>query len=168
MTIKIRRGIFETNSSSTHSISIALGLPPTDIELTPDEQRLLEKLEGSSALLDRLTPDEDGVLRLEYCNREFGWERETYTDAGTKAVYCFIDQRGNEDRLKMLKEVLMEQTKAVAVDFGYDPEADYRSGEWGYIDHQSAGTSDPAFADKETLRNFIFNRHSRLETDNDN
>ena len=43
---------------------------------------------------------------------------------------------------------------------------------WGYIDHQSiegdGGAGEPAVESEGTLRNFIFNPKSSLETDNDN
>jgi len=166
--LKIRRGVFETNSSSTHSISIGDGLPPSCSNLTPEEEAVLRKLERTDYLLDRsLTPGCDGVLRID-ANKEFGWEVEDYQDAATKAMYCYIDQYQRKDRIKMLKEVLMEQTKATDVEFRYEPDSGYGEGKYGYIDHQSDGTSDDAFIDKETLRNFIFNQRSILRIDNDN
>lgn len=169
--LKIRYGVFETNSSSTHSISIAPGLAPAGIDLTADELWMLNTLEGAGkALLDcSLIPRDDGILEIKDVNTmEFGWEERTYSDASTKAMYCYIDQYLNKDKVKMLEEVLMEQTLARSVRFHYNPEADCDSPMYGYIDHQSIGTSEPAFANKETLRNFIFNKHSELGTDNDN
>lgn len=167
--IKIRRGVFETNSSSSHSISITPGLPPAGVELTPDEIQMLNKLEGGRGLLDySLVPDDDGVLRIKGVETEFGWEIQTYADAGTKAIYCYIDQYGKQDKIQMLEEVLMEQTLATDVRFYYNPGAEYGEPGNGYIDHQSQGTSDAAFASKDALRNFIFNKHSFLKTDHDN
>lgn len=140
---KTRKGVFETNSSSTHSISIAVG--------------------GNDELLDTIIPNEDGIIILS--GGEFGWEVEEYTDALTKANYCVVDQEGNDERIEMLKRVIMKQTGASVVvieptDDDYYP--------LGYVDHQSSGTSSEAFESDETLRGFIFNKNSILYTDNDN
>jgi hypothetical protein len=62
MARKIRIGMFETNSSSCHSIVIGCKTP---------NQKL---------------GDENGVITIE--PDEFGWEIETYDDARTKASYC--------------------------------------------------------------------------------
>ncbi len=172
--LKIRRGVFETNSSSTHSISIVSGLAPDGVALSAEELEMLNRLDGGKGLLDcSMVPDDDGVLRIDGFTTEFGWEIETYSDARTKAMYCYIDQYARKDRLRMLEEVLTEQTKATAVEFLCDPVSDLEAYEHkynreGYIDHQSRGTSDSAFDSKEKLRNFIFNKHSTLRTDNDN
>lgn len=127
----IRRSVFETNSSSTHSISI-VGVAP--------------KRTGTTG----------GSLELGF--GEYGWEIEDYNDWVSKADYCAIDNKNNEDRLDLLKKVIEKQTGIKNISFNFT----------GYIDHQSAGTSDDAFNDEETLRNFIFSNSSYLHTDNDN
>ncbi len=128
----IRRKVFETNSSSTHSISISNGITDSII-----------------------APDYDNIIRL--TGGDFGWEQCIYHNAMDKANYCAQDQEYNEDNLVMLKEVIEEHT-------GYPVEIDL----YGYIDHQSKGTSNEAFENKETLENFIFNSNCYIETDNDN
>lgn len=141
---KIRKGVFETNSSSTHSISIAVG--------------------NNEGLLDTIVPNEDGVIVL--TGGEFGWEIEEYNDAITKANYCAIDQLNNDERVEMLKRVIKEQTGAKMVTSIISD--DWDNGDYSYIDHQSVGTSDEAFESEEKLREFIFNKNSILYTDNDN
>jgi len=138
----IRKSIFETNSSSTHSISI----------------------DDTMINYSSITPDENGNIIL--IGGQFDWEEKDFYDALTKANYCAIDQLRNESNIKMLKKVLIEQTGAndVILDFS----GDYKHKNWSYIDHQSLGTSDEAFESEETLRNFIFGRESVLHTDNDN
>lgn len=137
-----RHGVFETNSSSTHSISI-----------------------HKSTLFDTtLYVDEDGVCTI--TPGKFGWEMERYTDAGTKASYCltYCWRNGDSTKLDMLREVIQFHTNCKNVQFvqldGYSPE--------GYIDHQSSDVAEDAFESKNALRAFIFNSRSVLTTDNDN
>jgi hypothetical protein len=138
----IRQSVFETNSSSTHSISISDKSDFTTIH-----------------------PEGDGNIYLN--GGEFGWEIEEYTDPLTKANYCAIDNASNEERVEMLKRVIKEHTKANDVIINANTE-DYKSKYHSYIDHQSNGTSEDAFESEETLKNFIFRRDSVLYTDNDN
>ena len=151
MNKKIRQQVFETNSSSSHSISIAMADPNT--------------------VLDTMTPDEDGLIVL--VGGEWGWKRDTHHDAWTKANYCARDiswqGSGKEilewpsiEKRDMLIKVIKDQTGCTNVIFDALRIND------GYIDHQSSGTTDEAFASHETLRQFIFNHNSYLETDNDN
>ena len=140
-----RHGVFETNSSSSHSISI-------------DENTIM--------LDTYLIPDEEGNLYI--AGESFGWEWAKYNDARTKAQYCFADSYGNESRMDMLKEVLMEQTQAKEIVLPTEAEDNWSVPGGASVDHESSGTSGEAFASKETLRNFIFNMNSVLFTGNDN
>ncbi len=143
-----RHSVFETNSSSSHSISIAT---------------------ASGKLLSSLPLDGSGNLVLN--GGEFGWEEETYSDALTKANYCAVDASyANGDTLtKMLVKVLKEQTGAKDVVFNFTN--DYSVGSekpLASIDHLSVGVATPAFESEETLRQFIFDPRSTLTTDHDN
>lgn len=148
---EIRHGVFETNSSSSHSISIAKG--------------------NEEFLMDSIIPDEYGHIHLR--GGEFGWSWEKFNDALTKANYCAVHasdpanlKRDAAHLKEMLVEVIKDQTGASEVVF--ELSTDWDSPNHSYIDHQSAGVAQEAFASKETLRNFIFNRNSRLFTGNDN
>lgn len=142
---KERQQAFETNSSSSHSITISNCGCPTD------------------------------TLRVENgeCDifpGEFGWEIAEYTDAVTKASYCltYAKHRGEEHsprELLMLEKVVKDHTGAKKVNFiertdEYSP--------WGYIDHQSQYECTDAFSNEADLLSFIFNPESVLRTDNDN
>lgn len=137
----VRQSVFETNSSSTHSITI----------------------NEKSVLMDSITPNQDGVIVLN--GGEFGWTFDKFDDPLTKANYCAIDVKNDPDKTQMLKDVLTEQTGAEIVIKISD---DYDDINHSYIDHQSEGTSNLAFESKEKLKNFIFNRKSILFTGNDN
>ena len=130
----VRTAVFETNSSSTHSISVA-----------KDEMDFV---------MDTIYPDQDGKILVLGC--EFGWGWEKLNDSMTKLAYVFQDQ---EDRRDMIIEVVKEQTGAEEVIFD-------EAG--GYIDHDGCGTADEVCYNKETLRNFIFNKNSWLFIGNDN
>ena len=129
-----RHNVFETNSSSTHSISI----------------------NADTQLFDSITPEDDGTIILGH--GEYGWEFETYYNALSKADYCALDMGGDPVKKEMLIRVIKNHTGAKDVIFDLT----------GYIDHQSAGTSDDAFESDETLKAFIFGKGSYLETGNDN
>jgi len=145
---KIRQGMFETNSSSTHSITIHPGVCTA-----------------------KLAVNVNGAVTIR--PGDFGWEVETYKDAETKASYCltYAMQTKRGKLLKMLRKVIKEQVGAKSVAFeALHPDSDYGD-EWGHIDHQSIDDSDvcgPAFESETALRQFIFNRESILRTDNDN
>lgn len=143
----IRVGVFETNSSSTHSICINEPCGMDYVSLPVDEDGCCEVFPG-----------------------EFGWEERTYRDATTKASYCLTHAkaiRRDETLVELLRGVIQEQTGAKEVRFTpIDPDDEYYA--WGYIDHQSNDVCDEAFYSTDNLRNFIFNPLSVLVTDNDN
>lgn len=87
----IRSNVYETNSSSSHSVSIA------------DETK--------EFVLDTIYPDQNGVVTL--TGGEYGWEWFKTNDAMEKANYA-VQSLGLTDTLK---EVIMEQTGATDVVF---------------------------------------------------
>lgn len=141
MVTTVRKNIFETNSSSSHSITIQDG-----------------------DYWDTIEADEYGMITL--TGGQFGWEWVKYNDALTKANYCAVNYIHNDDKLEMLKEVIMEYTgcKRLIIDISKDWE-DYNC---GYIDHQSSDTVEEAFDSKDQLKTFIFNKSSWLYLGNDN
>jgi hypothetical protein len=86
-----RPSVFETNSSSAHSLSIA------------DNTK--------EFVFDSLTPDEDGVIKL--YSDEFGWGWFKHNDAYTKAVYV-IQSLG---LTYLVEDVILKQTGAERVEF---------------------------------------------------
>jgi hypothetical protein len=137
----IRRNNFETNSSSSHSISIA----PGNLDQT-------------------IFPDEEGKIVLK--GGQFGWGPYEIEDALTKANYCVVAFINDEGYLEMLKEVIIEHTKCEEVEIVAD--LDYNSKYWSCIDHQSSGTAQSVIYSKEDLKNLIFNSNSVIYIDHDN
>lgn len=149
----VRRGVFETNSSSSHVLSIGWG------EFGADR-----------------IPLDDGVCRI--YPGEFGWGYERYQDAASKASYCLTYAMGGYDgakknaaQLEMLRRVVSVSVDAPVEFCPHEKMRDWDY-EWGYIDHQSnKGEGDycaVAFESDEALRAFIFNPASVLIIDNDN
>lgn len=134
-----RQSVFETNSSSSHSLTIGCGKNWDTINLDQDNNIILE-------------------------GGEFGWGYEEYYDALTKANYYAVDNRGYEENLELLTKVLKEYTNCNEVIFNFDLDSYYDS----YIDHQSSGLTREEIYTEDDLKNFIFNRSSILIIDNDN
>lgn len=143
---KIRKAVFETNSSSSHSLHI----------------------DSKTKLYETIYPDDDGVITLE--GGQYGWEWEKTNNTRKKANYMATYALGSETQADMLKELLLEHTgaKEVLITCSGDSDSDNHS----YIDHQSArcegGDGGNAFNSKEDLKNFIFNTNSWLFMGNDN
>lgn len=93
--MKIRQNVFETNSSSSHSITMVPSL--------------------ASNLYDTILPDDDGKIVLE--GGEFGWAWVTFNDPLTKANYCAVDVAENQVRLDKLFKVIKDHTGAKEVVF---------------------------------------------------
>jgi hypothetical protein len=87
----VRTGVFECNSSSSHSIALAG--------------------EDKQFILDTIYPDQYGIIRV--TGGEYGWEWEKYNDAVTKLSYAY---QSNVDE-DFLREVVMDQTGATNVIF---------------------------------------------------
>jgi hypothetical protein len=105
----IRKGIFETNSSSSHSVSIA------------DEDK--------EFVLDTIYPNQHGTIIVR--GDEYGWDWFKHNDAETKASYAAQQFSNDSDMLEKLEYVIKEQTGAERVIFeGLND---------GYVDHDSVG-----------------------------
>jgi hypothetical protein len=93
--ILIRKGVFETNSSSAHSVSIA------------DDTK--------EFVLDTLYPDQNGQILL--TGGDFGWVWFKHNDALTKANYAAQSFNNNEAHMEMLADVIKDMTGAEEVIF---------------------------------------------------
>ena len=144
---QVRLGVFETNSSSTHTIVISEGnyYIPKQIEFN-------------------------------FYTGEYGWEGELYNSFEDKVSYAltYAVNYGTRKDLSLLDKVL-EETGAIITYNGYTydelltklNEETYHS-DFGYIDHQSVDDASEIFVSEENLVNFLFSRYSYFETDNDN
>jgi len=145
----IRNSVFETNSSSCHSLSI------------PSEE---------SAVLSGFIPVNE-KNQIEVPCMEFGWEQDIHRDSLTKLSYVCLYVRDwcQSDSFKfreILKNVVLTHTGADGLVFDFEEEDGP-----GYIDHQSVESRDLDYLfsnQGEKLRVFLFSDEAYLETDNDN
>lgn len=152
MVRQVRSSVFETNSSSTHSITIGTG-----------EWKI---------------PGHKVVVTF----GEFGWEIETYTDFYSRLEYAAtfaVNYSDDYINLSLLNEVLEENFDEVLYNvyeeyYNYDEflekveNEDFEFGDLGYIDHQSIDDAAEIFYTKSNLENFLFCTDSYFKTDNDN
>lgn len=161
--IKTRHGVFETNSSSTHSLT-----------LSPIMENMVE-----SPVTDR----EIAMGFVTICSGEYGWEQDTFSSFHEKASYLYTDAMiGKEDKdenvdpnneyyrntnlkLKMIADSIKEYT-GLDVVFTKEEGSDCP---FGYIDHQSYGLCGLVWEEGvDGVTRFLFSMNSSFETDNDN
>lgn len=138
-----RSQIFESNSSSSHSLTIG------------------GKVVRPSKLKDTNTYTIHGG--------EFGWGYETYSYPASKISYTAVEaiSTNNEILKDWLEEIIKEMYKVDEVE--YDFSTEYDNGKnCSYIDHQSYGTVADSVSSKSELEQFLFGDCSRLIIDNDN
>lgn len=153
--IHIRRSVFETNSSSSHSLTV--------------RERDLADMPLSEATL------REGVLRVS--PDDYGWEWKRYYLAENKLSYLLtyivggdLDQSfwGAEEFTQQLCErypQIAEICQLIERHTGCRVEI---SGGEGSIDHESSHLGGEALENTQTLSNFLFSPYSYVETGNDN
>lgn len=154
--IQIRQDVFETNSSSSHSIVV-----------TKDAKKLALAHHGPNGYASY----ENGILRLGEDNN-FGWGWEILTDWLDKFAYAVADFQYDESALEdLLKRMQIHLDCSVIViprrKLWNDPhktEPDY-----GYVDHQSCGTLREFLTRRNvSVMDFIFSDKYVVVLDNDN
>ena len=153
---KIRRYIFETNSSSSHSLAFS------------------KKNRGYSY---ELPVDEDGVLTIPF--GEFGWGPDVLKTPIDKLSYYVTDNymdgidadKDWEDVVEELKEKdwVRELIDMIKTNCPYVKEVTFEKSDsydpFGYVDHQSCGTSHEDDISAEEL---IFSNDVIIIIDNNN
>jgi len=182
---QIRRGVFETNSSSSHSVTIS----KDRIELTEDDY---------IKRVDHMAKTGKNKVMLEF--GEFGWGWDVLSDPSSKLSYLATIILGeidfnsaeisstddkesvlklykNTEGFKLLNSVFKKYCRGVKVDkelfkIGQfrDDETYYINSDTGYIDHQSNPGTLKNFLDSEgvTVEEFLFNSGIEMIIDNDN
>lgn len=159
--VKTRSSVFETNSSSTHSISID---PNIDIMSTTG-----------------LSVNKDGKLVIKL-DEDFGWGIESHDDAYTKAQYLLTqclqyveevegENLSYEERYVTSKkghEYMDRVKKVIAEVLDLDVNNIEVIKDGGIIDHQSACEFTEILEDEDLIKDVIFNPGSILRIDNDN
>ena len=155
---QIRENLFETNSSSTHVITIANN---NDDDF---KNNLPEKV----------------YMRL----GEFGWDFERYDDIDSKASYLFTaivyNDKVDDYLMKLIKtleswKIEVEHTPIKKIESEYTKGRFYwvneeKPNEYFYIDHSDELDDwlKELFADETLLMNYLFSPESFVATGNDN
>ena len=142
MKLQIRKGLFETNSSSTHSIVIG---------------------NNGEDIYDNL-PD-----KVYFYGGEFGWEHEVYDDVESKASYLYtsIVWCDMNDYIDKIKEILAKwHIEAIFEEL--DKKGSFKG--YAYVDHgyENVELVKQVCENEELLMNYLFSNGSFIETGNDN
>lgn len=153
---QIRRGVFETNSSSSHSLAYS------------------KKDRGYDY---NLSVDDNGVLTIPF--GEFGWGPQILSTPMEKLSYYITDNLSNkfygEKYSKNIEDEIYEDTKIEHLirvikkncpnvkDVRFQP-IDSNWSSLGYVDHQSGGTSN----EECDVKKLIFDNSIIIVIDNDN
>ena len=153
----IRKGTFETNSSSTHSICVC-----TENE----ELEISEELEIDLNDYDH-----------------FGWQKQTYTDLDHKLAYlivailnCGVDFKTTGEYLDKLydslKTIGVTKLKVTGINIYMSSAFEYKciENDWCTIDHVDEITyfGKCCVENPELLKMFLFSDRSFINTGNDN
>lgn len=160
---KLRQSVFETNSSSTHCLSV-------------------RNADASDAI--RQYMQENGKT-LNVKGDSFGWEFETYDTPDKKLSYVYtLACSYSWDEYLTMREFMKETLRSVGFEpifeemkeRKYSPDGDsfvepVQQESWDvYIDHSECleDFADKIFSDKDLMLSFIFNKGSYILTGNDN
>ena len=148
--INIRRGVFETNSSSTHSI-VMMKNPEAQF---PDNWYQLS---------------EDGGLILFEDDLDFGWGPDILNDSFGRLCYAIASYGDKKEKMDEICELCKKHIPGFKsfcfMNDGYGRRSQYH----GSIDHQSVGTLDGFLKSADvSLEDFIFNNRYLVIIDHDN
>ena len=140
--INIRKGVFETNSSSSHSIVLMNDDKPADKKIDADWR-----------------VNEDGVMDF-WFEDDLNFGRTPFdllTDWYGRLRYAIASNGYRPEKLDELREVCRKRIKNFK-DFKFKEDR-WEHGEYhGYVDHQSLGLLDAALDTFDTnIEDFIFN-----------
>ena len=139
---QIRKGLFETNSSSTHSIVVG---------------------NNGENVYDHLP------YRVIFEGGDFGWETDVFKDTHSKASYLYtcIVENEQRDYIDKIKEILDKW--GVKYEFEELNEKG-RFKEYHYVDHsyEARGLVEKLCENEDLLMNYLFSDGSFVETGNDN
>jgi len=150
MKTQVRDAVFETNSSSSHSVTIA-GEELADFGLSKEELR-------------------EGVIRLNG-SFQFGEDRELYSDTKSKIAYLLVlaadgtvmGEQG-QDMIPWIREQ-GEQARRVVdlVEGATGCRLEFYT-KYSFVDSESYEVGRGLFRDEDNLRKFLFSAESTLKT----
>ena len=153
---QIRLNVFETNSSSSHSLTLTQG----DLAPSPFDADSLRR----------------GIVEVGMS--EYGWEWKRYYTTRNKLSYLLtqvmsrqdsVPEGANEEVTRALCEKHPELAMLVRVVKDHTGcDLQFIAGSSGYIDHDSEGEGMELFRSEEKLKQFLFSTSSYIQTGNDN
>lgn len=166
MVKKIRMGVFETNSSSSHSIVLQ---EKKDFRANGgfyhawfNEDIVMADIYKKKYNLD--------VNKIDIYPGRFNWDVNIHRDAETKASYIYtyalyLNSQIKNRILDRLKRVICKyMDREIDINFKL-MDGDYPE---GHIDHQSINVCDRVVCNDDRMYNFLFNHNVILLIDNDN
>ena len=141
--LKKRNKVFETNSSSTHCITVS------------------DRNNGKYDLPITVKPDWYG---------EFGWQWETWSSIEEKLAYmirCLIAYDYTKETLQDKIKPIQEKLHSLGIDFELPTYDDWQD---GYVDHEDWYQEEMAdiYNNDSDLLNFLLSENSYIEGGNDN
>lgn len=159
----IRNGVFETNSSSAHSLAYGTskiirggswGMPPDETDFSNPLYRL-----------DTVPEKYKGYRFYEWLG-EYGWGYDELCTPQQKFSYLLTQIADTSEELHKATEYYI--LKEIMGNIGLNIELSDEDEE-GYIDHQSYGVVDMSlFKTKEDLITYLFNDNIVIHIENDN
>lgn len=145
----IRRNVFESNSSSVHTLVL------TGVEREPN----------------KLALDKNGYIHIDYSTFDsrydvYSSQYEKLSYLATLCYYCTnydIEETCSTSQFKALEKAVMEYTgcKGIVIDAEDQPYIDHQSLPWyGEIEFLD-------IYDKDAVIDFVFNKYASLETSRD-
>ena len=169
MKINIRKGVFETNSSSTHSIMIQVNGPEK-----PERWTLEEGLDQLRAMGVTIVDDRNlwgtislnfGTMDLELA--EFHRTEEAYNTWGMKLLYAIVSFLGSKFLWSgLLGYLKAKHIRSVILPQEYD-EYDPNGGGFGAIDHDSVGALGRIFSHGISFEDYLERKDIYLVIDNE-
>lgn len=145
--ITIRKGVFETNSSSSHSIVLT------------KENHQSETIADSNMIDGGWRVNKDGIMDF-WCEEDLEFGRspfELLTDWYGRLRYAIASYGNDKERLKDIEEICQRHI-AGFVCFKFKKDRWDNQEYHGYVDHQSTGLLQAALKKHNTsLEDFIFN-----------
>ncbi len=142
MGLQIRRSVFETNSSSTHSICVT-------------KNNVLDQLQD----------------KIVFTIGGFGWEWEIYYTPTEKASYLYtaILVEESNDLIDKIKSILDANNIKYEFETPKYSTGEYKYLEKGYVDHSNElGDFLTICDDEDKLMRYLFSSESFILTGNDN
>lgn len=155
--VKIRYGVFETNSSSSHSFIFRKYLPK-------DEKSYNENIESIQKAVNKKT--HTFTIDGETC--DFGWGFDILCTPREKLEYCLVAYHDSQDEDKTILDELRKVIDIKNIRWK-KYKGDCCAYDHGYIDHQSYGLLQDFIKKYNiSLVDFIFDSRYVIFIDNDN